>query len=81
MSKGIDHAEARDAIIEKVENERLRVDPAMRRVVGGRATDKTAASTSQVARFETDILSTSENIGTLMYLAGRWILWRIEESN
>ena len=45
----------------------------MRRVVGGRATDKTAASTSQVARFETDILSTSENIGTLMDLAGRWI--------
>ena len=53
--------------------ERLRVDPAMRRVVGGRATNKTAASTSQVARFETDILSTSENIGTLMDLAGRWI--------
>ena len=53
--------------------ERLRVDPAMRRVVGGRATDKTAASTSQVARFETDILSTSENVGTLMDLAGRWI--------
>jgi hypothetical protein len=53
--------------------ERLCVDPAMRRVVGGRATDKTAASTSQVARFETDILSTSENIGTLMDLAGRWI--------
>jgi len=53
--------------------ERLCVDPAMRRVVGGRATNKTAASTSQVARFETDILSTSENIGTLMDLAGRWI--------
>ena len=31
--------------------ERLRVDPAMRAVVGGRARDHTAASTSEVARF------------------------------
>jgi hypothetical protein len=40
--------------------ERLCVDPAMRHVVGGRATlpDKQAASTSEVGRFETEILST-----------------------
>ena len=33
--------------------ERLKVDPVMRHVVGGRAVDRDAASTSQVARFET----------------------------
>ena len=37
--------------------ERLCVDPAMRRLVGGRATEKTAASTSQVGRFETQVLT------------------------
>ncbi len=36
--------------------ERLSVDPVMRRIVGGRATEKTAASTSQVGRFETEVL-------------------------
>jgi hypothetical protein len=33
--------------------ERLAIDPAMRQVVGGRATDHQAASTSQMGRFET----------------------------
>ena len=32
--------------------ERLSVDPVMRRVVGGRAVDRTTASTSQVGRLE-----------------------------
>jgi len=43
--------------------ERLAIDPAMRYVVGGRAAlaDKYAASTSEVGRFETDILSTKDN--------------------
>ena len=36
--------------------EHLSVDPVMRRIVGGRATEKTAASTSQVGRFETEVL-------------------------
>ncbi|MCH7751159.1 MAG: IS1380 family transposase [Planctomycetes bacterium] len=55
--------------------ERLAVDPAMRHVVGGRASlpEKQAASTSEVGRFETDILSTKENLTTLMNLSGRWI--------
>jgi hypothetical protein len=55
--------------------ERLPVDPAMRYVVGGRAAlpKKQAASTSEVGRFETDILSTKENLTTLMNLSGRWI--------
>ena len=55
--------------------ERLCVDPAMRHVVGGRASqpEKQAASTSEVGRFETEILSTKENLTALMNLSGRWI--------
>ena len=55
--------------------ERLRVDPAMRRVVGGRASkpEKQAASTSEVGRFETDLLSTKRNLTALMDLSGQWI--------
>jgi Transposase DDE domain group 1 len=53
--------------------ERLCVDPAMRTVVGGRAKDATAASTSEMARFETETLSTKENLKHLMDLPGKWI--------
>jgi hypothetical protein len=53
--------------------ERLCRDPAMRIVAGGRAKDTQAASTSEMARFETEILSTKENLKHLMDLSGRWI--------
>jgi hypothetical protein len=53
--------------------ERLCLDPTLRTVVGGRAKDNTAASTSEMARFETEILSTKENLKHLMDLSGRWI--------
>src|SRR5471030_67265 len=55
--------------------ERLCVDPAMRHVVGGRASqaEKQAASTSEVGRFETEILSTRRNLTALMDLSGHWI--------
>jgi hypothetical protein len=53
--------------------ERLRVDPAMRRVVGGRAKEKEAASTSEMNRFETEILSSRQNLTALMNLSGTWI--------
>jgi len=53
--------------------ERLCVDPAMRAVVGGRAKDATAASTSEMARFETETLSTRENLKHLSDVLGRWI--------
>ena len=55
--------------------ERLSVDPAMRHVVGGRATlaDKHAASTSEVGRFETEMLSTRSHLTALMDLSGEWI--------
>ena len=47
----------------------------MRYVVGGRAAlaDKYAASTSEVGRLETDILSTKNNVRKLMDLSGKWI--------
>jgi hypothetical protein len=53
--------------------DRLCVDPAMRHVVGGRASqpEKQAASTSEVGRFETEILSTKENLTALMNLSGQ----------
>jgi len=55
--------------------QRLSVDPAMRHVVGGRATlpEKQAASTSEVGRFETETLSTRRNLTALMNLSGQWI--------
>ena len=53
--------------------ERLRFDPTMRTVVGGRARDHTAASTSEIARFETETLASQTNLKRLMDLSGRWI--------
>ena len=55
--------------------ERISVDPAMRHVVGGRATlpEKQAASASEVGRFETEILSTKRNLTALLDLSGHWI--------
>jgi hypothetical protein len=53
--------------------ERLCVDPTMRHVVGGKASqpEKQAASTSEVGRFETEMLSTKNNLTALMSLSGR----------
>ena len=53
--------------------ERLAVDPIMRHVVGGRATEHAAASTSQMARFETEVLTQARNLATLANLSGEWI--------
>ena len=53
--------------------DRLAVDPVMRQVVGGRATEKEAASTSQMARFETDVLTQPDNLAALMNLSAKWI--------
>src|SRR6516225_3678929 len=53
--------------------ERLCLDPAMRIVVGGRAKDQSAASISEMARFETETLSTKENLKHLIDLSGKWI--------
>jgi hypothetical protein len=53
--------------------QRLRADPAMRTVVGGRARDHTAASTSEIGRFETETLTTREDLSRLMDLSGQCI--------
>jgi hypothetical protein len=53
--------------------ERLSVDPAMRQVVGGRAREAHAASTSQMGRFETEVLTQAGNLDALADLSGRWI--------
>jgi hypothetical protein len=53
--------------------DRLCRDPAMRWVVGGRATTGCAASASQMGRFETKWLSRPGNLAALVDLPGRWI--------
>jgi hypothetical protein len=53
--------------------ERLCRDPAMRWVVGDRAITSSAASASQMGRFETKWLSRPENVAALIDLPGRWI--------
>lgn len=53
--------------------ERLSVDPTMRYVVGGRACERNAASTSQMGRFETEVLTQKDNLAMLTRLPGMWI--------
>src|SRR6056297_1243122 len=53
--------------------DRLARDPVMRQVVGGRAVDGQAASTSQMGRFETDTLALADNRAALTDLNGQWI--------
>src|ERR687885_315078 len=53
--------------------ERLARDPAMRWIVGGRAVTQTAASASQMGRFETEVLVQEANLSALADLPGRWI--------
>jgi hypothetical protein len=53
--------------------ERLSRDPAMRWVVGDQAISGSAASASQMGRFETKWLSQPENLAALADLPGQWI--------
>jgi hypothetical protein len=53
--------------------ERLRHDPAMRWIVGGNAAHGSAASPSQMGRFETQWLAAPENLSALFDLSGQWI--------
>jgi hypothetical protein len=53
--------------------ERLRHDPAMRWIVGGKAALGGAASPSQMGRFETRWLTAAKNLSALADLSGRWI--------
>jgi hypothetical protein len=52
---------------------RLCCDPAMRWVVGGGAITGSAASASQMGRFETKWLSRPDNLAALADLPGQWI--------
>jgi hypothetical protein len=53
--------------------ERLRHDPAMRWIVGGKAPTGCAASASQMGRFETRWLTAEKNLSALAGLSGQWI--------
>jgi len=53
--------------------ERLARDPTMRWIVGGKAVERQAASTSQMARFETELLASDVNIEALTDMSGSWI--------
>ncbi len=55
------------------DSERLSRDPAMRWIVGGKATDRGAASSSQMGRFETQWLTADANLAALADLSGTWI--------
>ena len=54
--------------------ERLARDPVMRQIIGGRAVDAQAASSSQMGRFETEVLATAHNRDALADMPGQWIL-------
>ena len=53
--------------------ERLGRDPAMRWIVGGKAVERQAASTSQMGRFETELLASDANVEVLANMNGVWI--------
>ena len=53
--------------------ERLAQDPAMRVIVGWQGTDKQAASTNTMSRFETEVLTQEENLEGLACLNVEWV--------
>ena len=53
--------------------ERLAQDPAMRVIAGWRGAEKPAASTNSMSRFETEVLTRSENLEGLAQLNTRWV--------
>ncbi|MBP0129128.1 MAG: IS1380 family transposase [Nitrospira sp.] len=53
--------------------DRLGCDPAMRFIVGGHAVTAQAASSSQMGRFETEVMTQPDNLGSLVSLSGMWI--------
>jgi len=54
--------------------DRFSLDPVMRWIVGGHVVTKKAASSSQMGRFETEVLATEENLSALSDLSGQWII-------
>ena len=56
---------AQHQVLDVNDADRLGRDPAMRWIVGGHAVTKQAASTSQMGRFETELLASDENFAAL----------------
>jgi Transposase DDE domain group 1 len=55
------------------EAERLARDPSMRAIVGRQSMYRSAASSSQMGRFETEWLATDANLDALPALSGTWV--------
>jgi hypothetical protein len=53
--------------------DRLARDPAIRCIVGDNPVNGRAASTSQMGRFETELLATGENLAALSDLGSTWM--------
>ena len=53
--------------------ERLARDPVMRAIVDRKGLERSAASTSQMGRYETEWLATDDNLAALTELSGVWI--------
>ena len=62
------------------DQEALGRDPAMRAVIGRKALEKNAASQNTVSRFETETLTTSENIEALSSINGSWVSKAMERT-
>ena len=61
--------------------ERLAQDPAMRVIVGWQGTDKQAASTNTMSRFETEVLTEEENLEGLTRLNVEWVDWAMAQTS
>lgn len=53
--------------------DRLGRDPTIRWIIGGKAIERGGASTSQMGRFETELLSMNEKLAAIADLPGAWI--------
>ena len=53
--------------------DRLSQDPAMRVLAGWQGSERNAASTSEMSRFETDLLTQEDNVKGLSLLNNRWV--------
>ncbi len=71
--RGRSRSEPVDAAQDVNDADRLGRDPAMRWIVGGKAVERGGASTSQMGRFETELLATDDNLAVLADLSGIWI--------
>jgi hypothetical protein len=55
------------------DSDMLKTDPVLRYLLGGKATDNAAASSSEIGRFETQYLILSDNLNTLKNINRAWI--------